>query len=386
MAQGSPDALAAQDIEFPEIDYTPYHIEYLSEEDYKTLLMYRHYAPKTMIEVFMIDNVTCHIESALPNSWSANTFTVLGNIPLYFAGITALVVGGTKYNIEMPSWVYYLAAVAVTTFSWFDIMDGQRARRLKCGTPIGRIIDEAGDAFQYTWVAFIVGYIVQVPPGWLCLSFGLINLPQYSFEMKFVLSGDLQITSGNFDVGPIEMEMIYTIIFLLAAIFGTTGIEKSIDLYFVSVQFNQLVCCFFIFLLVFFSFDALKESVALNVPLTLRMLATPLFILGQAILAAYIGVYTFEKSFALFHLMYSFTFNIGIYRLMISNMTNKAASFMPVHIENVIAALPLAAHLLAKNQIEKDFIEPLMTLIAVCSLILLYWVYILLLSGQYLAR
>lgn len=191
MGQGSPDALEAQDIEFPEIDYTPYHIEYLSEDDYKTLLLYRHYAPKTMIEVFMIDNVTCHIESALPNSWSANTFTILGNMPLYIVGITALIVGGPKYDIEMPSWVYYLAAVAVTTFSWFDIMDGQRARRLKCGTPIGRIIDEAGDAFQYTWVAFIIGYIVQVPPGWLCLSFGLINLPQYSFEMRFVLSGSL---------------------------------------------------------------------------------------------------------------------------------------------------------------------------------------------------
>jgi len=25
------------------------------------------------------------------------------------------------------------------------MMDGQRAKRLKCGTPIGRIIDEGGD-------------------------------------------------------------------------------------------------------------------------------------------------------------------------------------------------------------------------------------------------
>jgi len=26
-------------------------------------------------------------------------------------------------------------------------MDGMRARRLKCGTPIGRLVDEAGDPF-----------------------------------------------------------------------------------------------------------------------------------------------------------------------------------------------------------------------------------------------
>lgn len=138
---------------------------------------YTHYAPKTMIEKFMINSVTCHIEQALPNSWSANAFTILGNTPLYIAGMIALSEGGTAYGIEMPSWVYYVAAAAVTTFSWFDIMDGQRARRLKCGTPIGRIIDEAGDSFQYTWVAFIMGYLVKVQPGWLCLSYALINCP-----------------------------------------------------------------------------------------------------------------------------------------------------------------------------------------------------------------
>ena len=40
------------------------------------------------------------------------------------------------------------------------MMDGQRARRLKCGSPIGRIVDEAGDAYQYTFVALIMGYIM----------------------------------------------------------------------------------------------------------------------------------------------------------------------------------------------------------------------------------
>ena len=133
-----------------------------------------------MIEMFMIDNVTCHIEQALPNSWSANTFTVIGNIGMYVAGVIALIQGGPAYGNEMPSWVYYFAAAAITHFSWFDIMDGQRARRLKCGTPLGRIIDESGDNFIYTWSALIIGYIVKVEPGWLCLSYGLILLPAYT--------------------------------------------------------------------------------------------------------------------------------------------------------------------------------------------------------------
>ena len=49
-------------------------------------------------------------------------------------------------------------------FSFFDMMDGQRAKRLKCGTPIGRIIDEAGDAMVYTWAAHILGYVINLPP------------------------------------------------------------------------------------------------------------------------------------------------------------------------------------------------------------------------------
>ena len=101
--------------------------------------------------------------------------------------------GGLTYSNsevgDLPQWVFWVAAFAVQWFSWFDMMDGQRARRLKCGTPIGRIIDEAGDAYQYTWVAVIIGYAVKIEPGWLTLSYGLINLPMYSMEMKYFLTG-----------------------------------------------------------------------------------------------------------------------------------------------------------------------------------------------------
>ena len=41
-------------------------------------------------------------------------------------------------------------------------MDGQRARRLKCGTTIGRIIDEAGDSVQYTLISVVMGYALKL--------------------------------------------------------------------------------------------------------------------------------------------------------------------------------------------------------------------------------
>lgn len=103
------------------------------------------------------------------------------------------------------------------------MMDGQRARRLKCGSPLGRIIDEAGDAYQYTFVALITGYIVKMPPGWLTLSYGLINMPMYSMEMKHIFTGSLQITQG--DVGPVEIELLFAIIFGLSAMFGVSGMD-----------------------------------------------------------------------------------------------------------------------------------------------------------------
>lgn len=38
-----------------------------------------------------------------------------------------------------------LGGLALQWFSQFDIMDGQRARRQKSGSSLGRIIDEAND-------------------------------------------------------------------------------------------------------------------------------------------------------------------------------------------------------------------------------------------------
>jgi hypothetical protein len=60
-----------------------------------------------------------------------------------------------------------------------------------------------------------------MPPGWLTLSYALINMPMYSMELKYILTGKLQITQGDF--GPVELEVLFAIIFSLAAIFGVSG-------------------------------------------------------------------------------------------------------------------------------------------------------------------
>jgi len=45
----------------------------------------------------------------------------------------------------LPLYAFLVVAAAFQWFSLFDVMDGMRARRLKCGSPLGRIIDEALD-------------------------------------------------------------------------------------------------------------------------------------------------------------------------------------------------------------------------------------------------
>ena len=62
-----------------------------------------------------------------------------------------------------------------------------------------------------------MGWIIGIPPGFLCLSYGLINLPMYTMEINFILTGTLTITATD-ELGPVEMELIFSTIYTLAAI------------------------------------------------------------------------------------------------------------------------------------------------------------------------
>jgi hypothetical protein len=99
---------------------------------------------------------------------------------------------------------------------------------LKCGTSIGRIVDEACDVYQYMWLSVVVGYYLRLPPGWLNLSYILINLPMYTMELKFIMTGKLDFCSGPADeLGPVEMELIFVSLMVMCAIFGPCNFTLS---------------------------------------------------------------------------------------------------------------------------------------------------------------
>jgi phosphatidylglycerophosphate synthase len=332
----------------------------------------------------MLDNVTTHVEKRLPASWTANTVTIIGNIGMVLAGSVAIAVGGLKYHdtTDMPRWVFALAAICIQWFSWFDMMDGQRARRLKCGSPIGRIIDEAGDAYQYTFVAVITGFIVKLPPGWLTLSYGFINLPMYSMEMKYIFTGSLKITQG--DVGPVEIELLFAIIFASAAFFGTSGMTSPVSESVAWLQWNHVAATVFVCLQIFFTLENLTDCIKMDFKRTLKYLLGPFLILGVAILSAWLGTETFREEFVIFHLLHSLAFNVTSYRLMLSNMTK--SSFKVYGLENFIAAFPLFIHLVAPSKVHKMVFEPFVSYFCIFALYLLFYIHIFFLSNQFLCR
>jgi phosphatidylglycerophosphate synthase len=113
-------------------------------------------------------------------------------------------------------------ALSLQWFSQHDIWDGLRARRLKAGSPLGRIIDEALDMTQQASYCLWIGYLFRfdnIVLQYICI---LPNMVFYTMEMKFILLKNLKITLG--EMGPVEIELTATILLLLGWYFGSEGL------------------------------------------------------------------------------------------------------------------------------------------------------------------
>lgn len=53
----------------------------------------------------------------------------------------------TRPEDKIEDWYIIMGAFCLQWFSLFDILDGMRARRLKCGSPLGRLVDEGKKEF-----------------------------------------------------------------------------------------------------------------------------------------------------------------------------------------------------------------------------------------------
>jgi|TARA_B110001450_G_C17442844_1_gene408654 hypothetical protein len=102
------------------------HHRYLTDEQFESLDKYKHFAPKTAYELWLIKVTSC-IEKAIPQCYTANFITFVGNIPMFICTSMALYYGGLNYHdptIFLPSWLFIFAAFCVQWFSLWDCMDG----------------------------------------------------------------------------------------------------------------------------------------------------------------------------------------------------------------------------------------------------------------------
>ena len=92
-----------------------------------------------------------------------------------------------------------------------------------------------------------------------------------------------QLTMNIGEVGPVEVELIYSIIFLLAGIFGTSFYETPLSLYLwlfsdTNIQVKHIVTGLSILLAIVFTLDNVGDALKKNATETLKLFS-PVLIL-----------------------------------------------------------------------------------------------------------
>jgi len=80
---------------------------------------------------------------------------------------------------------FIICGILIQWFSQVDIMDGLRARRMKCGSPLGRIIDEAGDTIVMSNYSTLIAYMLCFDNKYWELAFFYMNLAFFGEEVRY---------------------------------------------------------------------------------------------------------------------------------------------------------------------------------------------------------
>ena len=126
----------------------------------------------------------------------------------------------------IPKELMLLSGILLQWFSLVDIMDGNRARRLKVGSPLGRIIDEGGDTITMANYSVLCAYAWQLQNPLYEILFFALNFVFYAMEMRNKITGNLIMNVG--ELSPVELELGFTILLILPGIFGNEILGRTI--------------------------------------------------------------------------------------------------------------------------------------------------------------
>lgn len=72
--------------------------------------------------------------------------------------------------------------------------------------------------------------MLRVDISWMILCVGLINLPMYTMEVKFIVCNNLKMIIG--ELGPVELELIFSIIMIASGMWGVEKYDITLSEYF----------------------------------------------------------------------------------------------------------------------------------------------------------
>lgn len=167
-------------------------------------------------------------ERMVPNVFSANAITLMGQAPLQIMVFVALL--GHSWNVDpadpLPREQVAMIGFALIWFVIFDIMDGNRARRLKVGSPLGRLIDEGGDTITESNMCVLLAYAWILNNPFFEIVFFSFEYIFFSMEVRNVVTGKLVMQID--ELSPVELEIIFSITCWLLGYYGRDGLYKTV--------------------------------------------------------------------------------------------------------------------------------------------------------------
>jgi hypothetical protein len=270
-------------------------------------------------------------------------------------------------DTKMPGELFVLAGIAFYWFSALDIMDGMRARRLRCGSPLGRIIDEALDQLSYAAMSHALGYMFRLPPGWWLFSVSLVNVPFFAMEINHYLSSDLKLVVG--EIGPVEVEVIFSSLLIISG--GLLGIDVYdynvggmmglADDSFVSMfQVKHIMAMLIMVLCMLFIQENLYDCF-MKMPVKTFQIFFPVpFFCFLAYFTMQLP--SFLTDSAVVYYMYQAPFMTIILKLMLANMAK--SDFGMFHIEYIYPIIPIVAFNCGASVATELLLTRVLTLVA----------------------
>ena len=127
----------------------------------------------------------------------------------------------------LPPWLLFACGCSIFWFDQLDIMDGCRARRLKVGSPLGRIIDEAGDLIVMSNYSLMMAYMFCFDNIYLEIVWFYLAMVVAGDEIRFKVTKELVMLVGEISV--VEIQLFLCICMWVTSYYGSEVLQLTVQ-------------------------------------------------------------------------------------------------------------------------------------------------------------